>query len=616
MKRLIFLLIIQLLFLGMYLEYSYSQYRLTASVQSGAGGPTQSNSHTLVATIGQLSPPESAINGKQILLSGFIYSIAYDALTIDFSQGTANTNEALQVIAKISPQQNVAQVQVYYRKGGEQSFLAQTMRQENENYVCSIPANEMTSRGIEFYIMATDFDGNTARLPAVDVTALSVTVAEPGAASANTQPNGNAQTAYRLISFPLDLDQKTPSAILTDDLGKYDNTEWRFYSLGADQKYHEFSEISQINPGEAFWLIVKKSGKVIDTGAGKTIVTNQKFAIGLHPGWNFIGNPFDFAIPLAKLSLKSAQALDIRAYQGSWQNASGAIQPFVGYAVANNAATTDTLYIDPYLYPVLARQSQLAAATEAELDWSIQIQARCQEALDVDNFAALSEQAAIGWDVMDRPEPPVIGDYVSVSFPHRDWDRPLKLYCTDVRPKPIDGETWEFEVRTNIRDQVTLSFEGLDRIPLNNEVWLTDEVAKISLSLRENNCYSLAASGEEQPRTLKLLVGNTDYLGEKMGDFQQVPISHELCQNYPNPFNPATTIRYGLPAAGKVTMKVYNLIGEEVITLVDHVVKPAGYHTAIWDGRNQNGQIVANGIYVYRLQIGKFTSTRKMVLVK
>ncbi len=94
------------------------------------------------------------------------------------------------------------------------------------------------------------------------------------------------------------------------------------------------------------------------------------------------------------------------------------------------------------------------------------------------------------------------------------------------------------------------------------------------------------------------------------------PARFALAQNYPNPFNPATTIRYGLPKAERVTLKIYNLLGHEVMTLVDREPKAAGEHLAVWDGRGQDGRPVTSGIYVYRLQAGNLTLTRKMALTR
>ncbi|MBC7186784.1 MAG: Ig-like domain-containing protein [Calditrichaeota bacterium] len=94
-----------------------------------------------------------------------------------------------------------------------------------------------------------------------------------------------------------------------------------------------------------------------------------------------------------------------------------------------------------------------------------------------------------------------------------------------------------------------------------------------------------------------------------------VPAKYALSQNYPNPFNPVTTIRYELPAAGRVTVKVYNIYGQLVRTLVDEQVA-AGYHTLLWDGRDEYGQAVSSGVYYYRMVSGTFVETRKMALLR
>jgi flagellar hook assembly protein FlgD len=92
--------------------------------------------------------------------------------------------------------------------------------------------------------------------------------------------------------------------------------------------------------------------------------------------------------------------------------------------------------------------------------------------------------------------------------------------------------------------------------------------------------------------------------------------SFVLSANYPNPFNPSTEIRYAVPAAGRVTLTVFNLRGEKVRTLADGMM-PAGSHKAVWDGLDSNGAAVSSGVYVYRLDAGGGkTSSRRMVLMR
>lgn len=94
-----------------------------------------------------------------------------------------------------------------------------------------------------------------------------------------------------------------------------------------------------------------------------------------------------------------------------------------------------------------------------------------------------------------------------------------------------------------------------------------------------------------------------------------VPDAFELFQNYPNPFNPSTSIRFDLATPARVTLTVYNILGQEVARLADGDF-PAGGHTVIWDGRDGNGATAASGIYIYRIAAGDYSACRRMVLVK
>jgi len=87
----------------------------------------------------------------------------------------------------------------------------------------------------------------------------------------------------------------------------------------------------------------------------------------------------------------------------------------------------------------------------------------------------------------------------------------------------------------------------------------------------------------------------------------------KLAQNYPNPFNPSTVIKYNLPVSAFVALKVYNILGNEVTTLVNEN-QGSGEHSAVFDISKTNG--IASGAYFYTLKAGNFEKTRKMLLMK
>ena len=88
------------------------------------------------------------------------------------------------------------------------------------------------------------------------------------------------------------------------------------------------------------------------------------------------------------------------------------------------------------------------------------------------------------------------------------------------------------------------------------------------------------------------------------------PRVYSLEQNYPNPFNPATIIKYNIKEAGYVSLKVLNLIGEQVVSLVNEIKQPGEYDI------NFDGVNLPSGIYFYRLDAGDFSSTKKLILLK
>lgn len=94
-----------------------------------------------------------------------------------------------------------------------------------------------------------------------------------------------------------------------------------------------------------------------------------------------------------------------------------------------------------------------------------------------------------------------------------------------------------------------------------------------------------------------------------------IPTAFSLEQNYPNPFNPTTTIEYDLPKDAKVVLNIYNVLGQEVRTLINIKQQP-GYKRVVWDGKDDFGKTVSSGILIYRLQAGDFIQIKKMLFLK
>lgn len=127
---------------------------------------------------------------------------------------------------------------------------------------------------------------------------------------------------------------------------------------------------------------------------------------------------------------------------------------------------------------------------------------------------------------------------------------------------------------------------------------------------KSNNCIKLMSDSELPPPP----PGSEQY--------DLLPKEYAIEQNYPNPFNPNTEIKYQLPVNSRVTLKIYNLLGQEVKTLADEI-QPAGYRQVEWNSTNNSGAIVASGMYFYRIEATSmanpsqsFTQVKKMLLLK
>ena len=159
------------------------------------------------------------------------------------------------------------------------------------------------------------------------------------------------------------------------------------------------------------------------------------------------------------------------------------------------------------------------------------------------------------------------------------------LIDDDVRLVPANGTRTPFEPMIHDNDggtwegQLTLSTTNDDNAHSTCEVW--------------SNTW----------------IGDRSTLGID-GDDGIIPYEFALFNNYPNPFNPVTTIKFSIPETQQVTLKIYNLMGREVVTLIDQELHP-GYHTTKW-----NAGSMASGVYFYRLISGKESLKQKMILLK
>ena len=126
----------------------------------------------------------------------------------------------------------------------------------------------------------------------------------------------------------------------------------------------------------------------------------------------------------------------------------------------------------------------------------------------------------------------------------------------------------------------------------------------------QTTCYLVRSDGTARPALLWLVQYLKDHPAGVHETENALPAHYSLEQNFPNPFNPTTNIRYSIVKASKVTLKVYDILGREVQTLVNSVQAPGQYTVPF------NAQNLASGVYIYQINAGNFTATKKLMLLK
>ena len=622
---------------------SRGQYK---AIQSTAGGVATSSSYSIKMTTGEPIPGAKVTSTRDTLITGFyferivfvdvigpviLFSEVGDQLISPLADAPPSPfvlpeGQDIAVSTQITDgSSGVQDAVLYYRKGGEPAFSSVNLDATGDVYSATVDGAFVNSAGFEYYVEARDNSDNTSRSPVSGSYGIRVRIEGPGLEQ--MFPGDSTQTGYRLISVPMQLTNTSSSSVL-EDLGPYNNRLWRFWELKSnygefegEEQYNELTNGANFTPGDAYWLI-SRNAWTIQTGQATSISTLEPFTQPLNPGWNFVGNPFNFIIPTENVTLSTGDSPSIKVYSAGWIDATQ-LSPFEGYAIDAGENDNAVITIDPDLSPSSGKQGA-SQGTSSLLDWSIRITAEGTTSTDSGNLLGVSSAAASGWDVLDKPEPPVIGDYVSLAFPHKEWQKIHDFYEADIRPAPIQGEQWTFEVRSGSPQWVDLTFDAISQVPPQYSIILIDERTKSTQDLRQNHTFSIQSNGPSQAYPLTLVIGEQDYVEDQKTADGLLPGDIELDQNYPNPFNPSTSIRYGISTPSIVKLEVFNTLGQVVSTLVNSVPKEAGYHLATWNALTEDGAPVSSGLYLYRLSVypengassNPAVLTRKMMLIK
>lgn len=569
----------------------------------------------------QLTALDSAGNRSAVMFSPFGVDRAAPVLTltaIDTAQAgqplllRANANDGLSGIAIL---------RVWHRTAGNASFVSQSMTLSAGEFTATITGGAVRAPGFEYFIDAADSAGNLAMsVPAGSLPWHAVVVRSTQVAAPNTTRRGY----YQLISAPYHLEAPAADAIFTDDFGAYDPMRWRIFTYNETQGNVEFGkqDFRNLEAGKGYWLITSTPLNYT-IGASHSITTGKDFALTLQPGWNLIASPFDFPIDWNAAQKPVGIEPQLWAFDGRQYLAqNGVMQPWQGYYVYNLTTQPQTVLLPPQASSRLAKTVAPLPASEA-VTWQLQLRVRDGEFADEQNWLGLTTQAAPEWDELELSEPPAaMGNFVSLHFPRKNWKEFPGNFATDFRPPSQELQSWPFEVHSSEEGKtIQLSFAG--ELLADWQFVLCDAQSNPLLVLdpqREDNSYTFRSG--KRSRAFVLLAAPRAEMDASGILTQARPTAFALAPGYPNPVrlqtgqNALSVIRFSLPVATPVTLRIFDVLGRNVRTLAVAQAFNLGHHEIIWDGRDNLGVEVAAGIYLYRLETPQFTATQKLIMIK
>ncbi len=413
--------------------------------------------------------------------------------------------------------------------------------------------------------------------------------------------------SYKMIGLPGN--NNLPMTSVID--GEF-NKDWIAYmddGSGGNNYLIKYDGSDQFNftPGNAFWVLSKNQVNI--NTLVTTVPLNASYClIPLNQnGWTQISNPFEINVSWNLIKNLNSITQPIHYFENGSYSEADLFEPYKGYYFAN----TSNLSSLKIPYKKVSNLNLLKKELASESD-SVEISFK----LTLYNIQGLKKEIAISFnsnssDSLDKYDiiaPP--GDFETTRLAVYNESIPnYKYFIRDSRKEIGTGQEYRVELKNKSENNIKL-FAETGKALKNFEIFLIDESTFKFYNLKEVG--SLVVNSFYKAKCYKLLIGNKEYIETKKKSL--TPKEFVLYQNFPNPFNPVTQINFSLPEKAFITLKVFNILGKEVSTLVNEE-KPAGFYEVAFDGSSIGGGL-STGIYFYRLQAEKFVDTKKFILLK
>jgi ELWxxDGT repeat protein len=497
----------------------------------------------------------------------------------------------------------VSSVSLQYRSiSGNKSYTTVEMSSTGSNNweSPSILAAEIGDIGLEFMITATNGQ-NLKNSPSSFNTLVSF-------ADQNLPYDafGIEVANYRIISVPLNLNDKTVSSVFGDNLGNYDNTKYRIFHFSNDANT-ELKGSSSIEVGKGYWFIAKTQ-TTINTGPGTAanVKADAPYSINLASGWNQIGNPYPFNISWADVLAASGNIdLKLRTFNGNFKDGS-TLSKFEGGFVFANAQTT-------IVFPTTKNASvngRTATGNEPLKnpihmpEWDVSFKLVNGGFVNELSGLGMRPAAETGYDRFDDFTLPRLFEYLELNHGKSF----LKTaYSKDVVPT-AENNIWEFTVDSNLQGITQIEWDNSYFGNNDKAMVLMDVENQTTVDMQQRNTYSFNANGS---RKFKVVYGNRSFIQEHTS-----PDALIINTVFPNPSSSDVTIGFTTPdytGEAKAQVRFHTVLGQPVKQLFDGSLA-SGYHEMTWNVADASGERVSAGIYLIEIKIGNQVRIGKLII--
>ena len=578
-------------------------YKVITQQVSISQKPMTSDSLVLKGSLGKNFHQSG--DGDSLTLKGGLWNIASGlystppAIQASFPDTVKRYAKNVYTEAVVTDMNGIRSTNLHVQIGGSQEIYILPMEAiDDSTYRVSISDSLRTVFNLRAHIVTEDSMSN------ISTTVFNTPFMEFGLEELTMEdtmsyyPEGIQSESWRMFSFPGQLHQnKIEQSSLEDGHVFY---EW-------NPENNTWLKPDSIQVGKGYWFKHRYKDPVLFKNKDTTgyAVPLEDYTIQLDKDCNMVGSPFSFPVR-AELSEGVSKLFKYGSGNKEGWADTTVFDPWAGYAVYS-PTDTGTITFKPF-------SDSIIVARSVQDGWKMEIDVIGAEYFDRTGTIGRMNGADENIDSYDVPLLPSPGNSLRLLMDIGSTGS--YAHSSDIRSTDEFNGVWNMQIQGNDDPgPIRLTASSMSGILTDLRFAIIDVPNREVI--RDFSQQDLTVEGKiEHVHDIILIAGDESYLLQMIDDLlADIPEQYSLGQNYPNPFNPVTKMNFALPRTGDVSIVIYNLMGQQIRTLVSENME-YGFHTVTWNGLDQLGRPVSSGVYFSELSARGFRQTKKMLMLK